>query len=104
MVAHGEIWWVEHPEWGRRPALVLTRQSAIPVLNAVLAVPATRTVRGIPSEVVLHTDDGMPDTCCLSLDNLASMPLRFFRDRITRLSVDRMNEVCRALSIATGCA
>jgi mRNA interferase MazF len=103
LVARGEVWWVEHPDWGRRPALVLTRQAAIPVLNAVLAAPATRTIRGIPTEVVLDRDDGMPDTCCLSLDNLTSMAQEFFRERITRLSVARMNEVCRALSIAAGC-
>lgn len=103
MVARGEVWWVEHPAWGRRPALVLTRQSAIPVLHAVLAVPATRTVRRIPTEVVLDTEDGMPEECALSLDNLTSMAREFFRERITRLSVERMDEVCRALSVATSC-
>jgi mRNA interferase MazF len=97
------VWWVEHPDWGRRPALVLTRQAAIPVLNTVLAAPATRTIRGIPTEVVLDRDDGMPDACCVSLDNLTSMAQELFRERITRLSVARMNEVCRALSIAAGC-
>jgi hypothetical protein len=25
----GEVWWAEHPEWGRRPALVMTREAAI---------------------------------------------------------------------------
>jgi mRNA interferase MazF len=73
------------------------------VLNTVLAVPATRTLRAIPTEVVLDHADGMPETCCLSLDNLTTMAQEFFRERITRLSIDRMHEVCRALSIATGC-
>ena len=30
-MTRGEIWWVEHPEAGRRPACILTRQAAIPV-------------------------------------------------------------------------
>src|SRR6185312_10634401 len=60
LVARSEIWWAEHPDAGRRPFLVLTRQAAIPVLNALLAVPATRTIRQIPTEVVLDIDDGMP--------------------------------------------
>jgi mRNA interferase MazF len=104
LVARSEIWWVEHPDAGRRPFLVLTRQAAIPVLNALLAVPATRTIRQIPTEVVLHTDDGMPQECALSLDNLTLVPKELFRIRITRLSVDRMSDVCRALTLASGCS
>ena len=104
MVARSEIWWVEHPDAGRRPFLVLTRQAAVPVLNALLAVPATRTIRQIPTEVVLDTADGMPEECALSLDNLTLVPKELFRNRITRLSVERMSEVCTALALASGCS
>lgn len=104
LVARGEIWWVEHPEAGRRPFLVLTRQAAIPVLNSVLGVPATRTIRQIPTEVVLDKADGMPEECALSLDNVTTVPKELFNARITRLSIGRMSEVCRALSLASGCA
>lgn len=103
VVARGEVWWTEAPEAGRRPFLVLTRQAAIPVLHSVLAVPATRTIRRIPTEVVLDEEDGMPEACALSLDNLTAVPKELFRERITRLSVPRMSEVCRALSLATAC-
>jgi mRNA interferase MazF len=104
VVARSEIWWVEHPEAGRRPFLVLTRQAAIPLLNALLAVPATRTIRQIPTEVVLDARDGMPVECALSFDNVTLVPKELFRTRITRLSVERMTEVCRALTLASGCA
>jgi mRNA interferase MazF len=73
------------------------------VLNAYLAVPATRTIRQIPTEVVLDTDDGMPEACALSLDNMTFVPKELFRTRITRLSAERMGEVCRALTLASGC-
>lgn len=98
------MWWVEQPAYGRRPFLVLTRNSAIPVLHTVLAVPATTTIREIPTEVVLDETDGMPRPCALSLDNLATVSQSYFRERITRLSVDRLGDVCRALNLATGCA
>jgi mRNA interferase MazF len=104
VVARGEVWWVEDPEVGRRPFLVLTRQAAIPILHSLLGVPATRTVRQIPTEVVLDRSDGMPDECALSMDNLRPVPKAYFRERITRLSVERMTEVCRALAVASGCA
>jgi mRNA-degrading endonuclease toxin of MazEF toxin-antitoxin module len=74
------------------------------VRNALLAVPATRTVREIPTEVMLDATDGMPEESALSLDNLTLVPKELFRERITRLSVERMGEVCRALSLASGCA
>jgi mRNA interferase MazF len=102
-VNRGEVWWVEDPDAGRRPHLILTRQAAISVLHAYLAVPATRTVRGIPTEVQLGVDDGMPTECALSLDNLAVIPRPYFAERITKLRPERLSEVCRALAVATGC-
>ena len=66
-------------------------------------MPATRTIRQIPTEVLLDIDDGMPEECALSLDNLTLVPKQLFRTRITRLSIERMNEVCRALTLASGC-
>jgi mRNA interferase MazF len=103
-VNRGEVWWVERPELGRRPHLVLTRQAAIPVLNAVIAVPATRTVRDIPTEVRLGRDDGMPEECALSLDNVTLIPRAYFAERICRLGPARMHEVCVSLGLATGCS
>lgn len=102
-MSRGEVWWLEDPAVGRRPHLVLTRDAAIPVLHDVLVVPATRAIRGIPSEVRLDADDGMPEECVLSLDNATLMPKAFFRERICALSPDRMASVCRALAHATGC-
>jgi len=103
MVNRGEVWWAEHPEAGRRPYLVLTRQAAIPVLDRVLTVPATRTIRNIPTEVLLDEDDGMPDVCALSFDNITTMPKAFLTARICRLPVQKLEESCRALRGATAC-
>ena len=99
----GEVWWIELPDVGRRPGCVLTRTAAIPVLRSLLVVPATRTIRGIPTEVFLDEDDGMPTECALSLDNVTVVPRAVLTERITKLSPQRIDEVCRALSIATGC-
>ncbi len=103
-MSRGEVWWVDDPAAGRRPHLVLTRDAAVPVLNAVIVVPATRTVRGIPTEVELGAEDGMPDDCVLSFDNVTLMPKAFFRERICVLGPERMASACRALALATGCS
>ena len=99
----GEVWWVEDPDVGRRPHLILTRQQAIPRLHRYLAAPATRTARGIPTEVALTRDDGMPTECVLTLDNVTLIPRAFFVERICSLPGDRMIEVCGALAYATDC-
>jgi mRNA-degrading endonuclease toxin of MazEF toxin-antitoxin module len=76
----------------------------VPVLNTLITVPATRTMRGLPTEVEIGPADGMPDACVLSLDNVTLMPKGFFRERICMLGPEPMARVCRALGIATGCA
>lgn len=103
MVARGEVWWYEDPRAGRRPFLILTRDEVIPVLNQVLAVPATRTIRGIPTEVLLGGSDGMPVDCALTLDNVTLVRVALCTERITRLGLDRMQDICESLRIATAC-
>ena len=100
---HGEVWWAEMPD-KRRPVIVLTRESAIPVLDAVLIAPVTTSARGIPTEVALDRSDGMPAECAATLDNTTLAPKAFLTERVTRLSHVRMAEVCRALNLAVGCA
>jgi mRNA interferase MazF len=102
-VNRGEVWWVEDPASGRRPFMVLTRQSAIPMLRNVVAVPASRTVRTLPSEVVLGEDDGMPARCALSFDNVTVVPKAYFVKRICELGPARLAEVCNAMRVAYGC-
>jgi mRNA interferase MazF len=102
-VRRGEVWWAEDPESGRRPHLILARDAAIPLLDGVIAVPATRTARGIPTEVPLGREDGLPTECVLTLDNVAVLPKAFLVERISSLGPDRMASVCRALAVATAC-
>jgi mRNA interferase MazF len=102
-VNRGEIWRVELSEGASRPYLVLTRQVAIPLLHSVVAAPATRTLRGIPTEVQLDPSDGMPETCALSLDNLTLVPKEYFHDSVCTLGPERMTQVCAALREALDC-
>ncbi len=103
MVTRGGIYYLEHPEWGRRPVLVLTRDAAIPVLKRVTIASISRTIRGIPTEVVLDPEDGMPVRCAVSLDNLGDAWKAILTEEVTTLNAQRMREVCDALAIAVGC-
>jgi mRNA interferase MazF len=63
----------------------------------------TKTIREIPTEVRLGRDDGMPDDCVISFDNVQATSRALLSLPITTLSGPRMHEVCKALAIATGC-
>lgn len=99
----GEVWWGEHEDAGRRPYLVMTRDAAIGVLDRVIAVPLTRTIRNIPTEVRLDRDDGLPTECAASLDNIRVVPTRGLTERVCTLTPDRLAQVCTALAIAVDC-
>ena len=59
----GEIrWYTFRVPDKRRPILILTRNEVIDRLNEIIVVPVTRMIRGLSTEVVLTTDDGMPVT------------------------------------------
>jgi mRNA-degrading endonuclease toxin of MazEF toxin-antitoxin module len=103
VVTRGEVWWYEHPDAGRRPYLVMTRPEAIPVLNQVLAVPATRTIRGIATEVEVGPAEGMPGACALAVDNLSLIRVAGCTTRIAVLNADVLARVCAALHFATAC-
>lgn len=102
-IGRGQVWWVEVPGAGRRPALVLTRTAAIPVLNRVVVAPATRTVRGIPTEVALDGADAMPEPCALSLDNLTVVAKGALGTLVCTPGPARMLAVCAALRTAVDC-
>ena len=99
----GDIWWGEIAGVGRRPFLVMTRSAAITVLHSVLAAPISRTVRGIPTELPLGPEDGMPIECAASFDNLRVVPKANLVERLCALEFTRMEEACAALRIAVDC-
>ena len=99
----GQVWWGEIEHIGRRPFLVMSRPAAIPVLNSVLAAPVTRTVRGIPTELPLGPDDGLPSDCVASFDNLRVVPKANLVDHICTLRPARVVEACAALRAAVDC-
>lgn len=102
-MSRGEVWWLELAEEGRRPVCVLTREIALPVLSSVIVALVTRTVRGIPTEVALGEDDGMPVECAISLDNIRTVPRALLTERLTALSGTKLRAICLALATATGC-
>lgn len=98
-----EIWWAELPEpMGRRPVLLLSRDSAYEYLSGVIVVEITSTIRGIPVELRLGTAEGLRRLSVANLDNVHVIPKRLLTRRIGAVRRSRTEEVKRALGFALG--
>jgi mRNA interferase MazF len=102
-VKRGEIrWYTFRAPDKRRPVLILSRSSVADVLNEIVVVPATRTIRGLSSEVVLTEDDGMPAACALNFDHISLAHRSLLGSVMSTLPDHRWNEVRTALLNACG--
>jgi mRNA interferase MazF len=74
VVARSDIIWADlGAPSGRRLVCILTRDAAIPLLNKVTCALITRTIRGIPSEVEVGTEHGLPEVAVINCDNVITV-------------------------------
>lgn len=96
----GEVWWADlPPPVGSRPVVILTRDAVLQSIGAIVVALVTRTVRQLPTEVVLGRRQGLPVRCVANLDNILTVP----RQRLKRLmgacdaaKIDELNQAIKA--------
>ena len=98
---HGEIRWYKfnRPD-GKRPVLILTRDSVLEYLGEVTVAPITTTIRNIPSEVFLSKMDGIVRDCAVNCDHLQTVSKGKIGALITSLPQPKMHDVGRAIRFA----
>jgi len=97
----GEVWWVDMPPpTGRRPAVLLSRDTAYRVRAAITVAPVTRTIRNIPVEVTLDRSDGMPARCVVNLDDVTTLPKVLIKQPITAFSAEKIGQIDEAIRFA----
>ena len=84
----------------RRPALILTRQSAPPFLSWVTVAPITSTIRGITSEVRVGVRNGLDHDSVVSCGNVATVRRDAIGDTIGLFFDDQEPALARAVSDA----
>ncbi|HUK63227.1 MAG TPA: type II toxin-antitoxin system PemK/MazF family toxin [Dongiaceae bacterium] len=97
------------PALGRGPSAAasarrerLSRNEAYSVRELVTVAPVTTRVRGIPTEVPLGSEDGLPRACAANLDTLTVIPRRSLARRIGPLGPEKLAAVEHALLFALG--
>jgi mRNA interferase MazF len=104
-IARGDIRLCSFPAPDKsRPVLVLTRESALGYLATATVAPVTKTIRGVPSEVIVDEADGMKARSAVNLHNLVTIAQSRLGRRVAHLSTARMREVCTAMKFSLGCA
>lgn len=99
----GEVWWANLPEpIGKRPVVLLSRDEAYSVRNAATVAEVTTRIRGIPVEVLLGPDDGLPKKCVANLDTIVTIRKELLIERITLLQKDKIDQIDAAIKFALG--
>ena len=99
----GEVWWANLPEpIGKRPVVLLSRDEAYSVRNAATVAEVTTRIRGIPVEVLLGPDDGLPKKCVANLDTIVTIRKELLIERITLLQKDKIDQIDDAIKFALG--
>lgn len=71
-------------------------------LGEATVAPITRKLHGIPSEVVLGPDDGLPEPCAVNLDHVQTVARRRLGTLVTTLTGRRMAQIREVLLFALG--
>jgi mRNA interferase MazF len=99
----GEVRWIAFAKPDkRRPVVILTRDSAIEYLGELTVAPITRTIREIPSEVVVGPEHGMPFESAVNLDHVQTVSKPRLGALLTTLPPATMTAIADALSFALG--
>ena len=102
-MTRGEVWWANLPApIGKRPVVLLSRDEAYSVRNAVTVAEVTTKIRGIPVEVLLGPDDGLSKKCVANLDTIVTIRKELLVERITLLQKDKIDQIDDAIKFALG--
>ena len=94
----GEVRWYKFKSPDKkRPIVILTRDAILEYLGEVTVVPITSTIRSIPSEVLLSTEDGMKNNCAINCDHIQTVLKSKVGSLITTLSNDKLTDLRSAI-------
>jgi mRNA interferase MazF len=85
---------------GRRPVVLLSRDEAYAVRNAVTVAEVTTTIRGIPVEVELGPEDGLPKKCVVNLDTIVTIRKDLLIERLAILRDEKIEQINSAIKFA----
>lgn len=102
LISRGEVWEADIPGVGRHPVVIVTRDSALPLLSSIVCVLVTSSFRGHVAEVEVGVAEGLDRTSAANCDNVFTLPKRVLTRRRGMLGPVKLAELDRALLVALG--
>ncbi len=94
----GEVWWAQLPApIGRRPVLLLSRDTMPAGRGEITVAYLTTTMRNSAVKVLVTQADGMPQDSVVNLDSINTIPKHRLRTLIGTLSPAKRDEVKAAI-------
>jgi mRNA interferase MazF len=102
LICRGEVWEADIPGVGRHPVVIVTRDSAIPIMSSVVCVLVTSSFRGHVAEIEVGAGEGLDRLSAANCDNLFTLPKQVLARRRGALGPAKLAELDRALLVALG--
>ncbi len=102
LIQRGDIWDADIPGVGVHPVVVITRDTAIPVLSSLVCVLVTSTFHDHVAEVLIDGGEGFDHESAANCDNIFTLPVGILTRRRGRLGPSKLAELDAALTIAIG--
>ncbi len=99
----GDVWQLDFGgRSGRRPALIITRQSVIPYLNKLTVIEITASGKGYPTEVAIGQSANFPKDSFIQVDNIQTVAKDRFVKYVGALDRSTMKIVGQKIVLALG--
>lgn len=82
--------------------MLLSRDEAYAARSLVIVTPVTTHIRGLPTEVPLGPEDGLPRPSVANLDVIMTVRKQRLREHIATLRPDKLRAVEAAVHFALG--
>ncbi len=102
LISRGEVWEADIPGVGRHPVVIVTRDSAVPIVSSIVCVLVTSSFRGHVAEVEVGVAEGLDRSSAANCDNIFTLPKRVLTRRRGVLGPMKLAELDRALLVALG--
>jgi mRNA-degrading endonuclease toxin of MazEF toxin-antitoxin module len=102
-VNRGDVWQLDFGgRAGKRPALILTRQSVIPYLNKLTVAEIAASGKGYPTEVAIGQKANLPKESYVQADNIQTVAKNHFVKYIGALDAVTMRAIRQKIVLALG--
>lgn len=100
MIHRGDLFLADLGRHGERPVVVLTRDTAIPVLKWVTVAPVTSKIRGHVAELLIGKNEGLKKNSAVNCDSILTIEKSRLGKQFGQLDSLVMRELSKRIKIA----